>query len=169
MAFPRGSWMEACSGRSPLGTGRALTAGTTKYGAKAPWLCTPKMLPCSQMWAFPSKQRGQVQQARWHSMATRSPTFRSVTPSPKAAISPHVSCPVTVPSGTFSRLHSSHFQMCKSVPQMLVALVRTRTSPFPGVGTGCSTRSNPSASSRTLVHAIIVPRSSTAKAWAHDP
>ena len=40
---------------------------------------------------------------------------------------------------------ASHFQMWRSVPQMLAASTRTRISPGPGSGTGRSTRVRPSS------------------------
>lgn len=80
----------------------------------------------------PCRQLRQVPQAMLNGTLTRSPTRIRVTAEPISSTTPMFSWPKTVPSST--EVRPSY--MCRSEPQMLVVVIRTRTS------VGCSTRAS---------------------------
>jgi hypothetical protein len=60
---------------------------------------------------------------------TRSPGMTPRTPGPTASTMPMYSWPTTRGTGTVFCAHSSHFQMCMSVPQIEAMRTLISTSP----------------------------------------
>lgn len=142
-ALPSGSRIEAISSGMKSGSGRTLSAGMTSRSAKAPGRFTPTPLVFAQICACPRWQLRQCPQGMCPSPDTRWPTARPLTPGPRRSIVPAYSWPTIIGAGTVACAQASHFQMCRSVPQIDALRTRISASPGPGSGSGASVRVRP--------------------------
>lgn len=79
-----------------------------RYSANAPVLLTPTPLVLGHRWRRPARQFLQCPQTMWPSPETSSPTLKSETPAPTAAISPQYSWPMVMGTGMVFCAHLSH-------------------------------------------------------------
>ena len=107
-AFPSGSMMLCTSSGTFSGARQAFTAGATAYSAKPPSTSTPRILVFWQTCPLPVRQAVQCPQTMWLSNETRSPSRNSVTPAPRAMISPTNSCPIVTGGWRRFWLQASH-------------------------------------------------------------
>lgn len=100
--------------------------------ANPPGPVTPRARRSRQSSGLPRAQNSQRPQPELPLTATVPPTSSPSTPSPSASTSPNGSCPGV--SGNEAKKVPSW--MWRSVPQIPVAAMATRTSPGPGSGVG---------------------------------
>src|SRR5450755_4169280 len=155
VALPKGSKIDARSSEISSGILNALKAGITRYSAKAPSRLTPTPTVFRHRCRRPARQLRQKPQVMCPSPETRSPILNPRTSCPISTIRPTYSWPTCIGTGIVFCAHSSHFQMCTSVPQMAVLRTRIRTSLWPtsGLFTWTSFRPGPGV---TLASAFIV-------------
>src|SRR5437588_124111 len=155
VALPKGSKIDARSSEISSGILNALKAGITRYSAKAPSRLTPTPIVFRHRCRRPARQLRQNPQVICPSPETRSPILNPRTSWPISTIRPTYSWPTCIGTGMVFCAHSSHFQMCTSVPQMAVLRTRIRTSLWPtsGLLTWTSFRPGPGV---TLASAFIL-------------
>src|SRR5690606_12998305 len=83
------------------------------------------------------------------------PGKKSCTLEPTSTISPTNSCPTAIGTGIVRCAQASHFQMCRSVPQMPVLWTRISTSLMPIVGRSISSSQRP-GSGRDSTRAFLM-------------
>ena len=81
--------------------------------------------PCSQWEGMPRLQYSHFAHAVMQEIKTRSPLQNLLTPVPTSSTTPIPSCPRIRPSATEAK---SPFRMCRSVPQIVVLVIRTTAS-----------------------------------------
>ena len=100
--------------------------GMRTYSAWVPSMVLPRIQPPSlQCEYIPRLQGAHRPQEVMHEMRTVSPLRMPVTADPISSTIPTPSCPRMRPSVT---LGTSPLRMCRSVPQMVVVVIRTTAS-----------------------------------------
>ncbi len=160
VALPSGSKELRTSSEMPESAGHTLVTGSERNSANAPSRLTPTPLVLGHRWRRPARQLRQWPHTTWPSPLTRSPGLKSVTLSPTSSTVPTNSWPTTVGTRIVFCAQASQFQMCTSVPQMLVFRMRISTWFLPTSGIGTSWSHRPS-SAFDLTSAFTLPRLSS--------
>ncbi len=121
--------MTSASSSAPAGIGYRLVSacGMRTYSACVPSMLLPRIQPpVAQCEYMPLRHGSQRPHELMHEISTWSPGLKVVTAAPTASITPTPSWPRMVPG---LQVATSPLRMCRSVPQIVVRVMRTMASP----------------------------------------